>query len=97
MLTRYLQGKKSINRQRGLEFMLPLLQDMCQDDPTKRPTMDEVVSRFTEIMNHLSCWKLRSRLVDEEETRRHRFLRFPGHWARQFGRIARRIPSIPTA
>jgi hypothetical protein len=35
----------------GLEFMQPLIVDMVQEDPTKRPNMDEVVTRFAEIRN----------------------------------------------
>ncbi len=33
--------------------MEPLVADMVQDDPTKRPTMDEVVTRFAEIRRKL--------------------------------------------
>ncbi|KAF9232383.1 hypothetical protein BU15DRAFT_55077 [Melanogaster broomeanus] len=33
----------------GFEFMAPLINDMVQDDPNKRPTMDEVVTRFEDI------------------------------------------------
>jgi len=33
----------------GFEFIEPLVTDMVQDDPTKRPKMDEVVTRFHEI------------------------------------------------
>jgi hypothetical protein len=34
---------------KGFEFMEALVADMVQDDPTKRPTMDEVVTRFSDI------------------------------------------------
>ncbi|KAJ6496860.1 hypothetical protein DFH09DRAFT_945771 [Mycena vulgaris] len=44
----------------GFEFMRPLVSDMVQDDPAKRPTIDEVVARFDEIRAGLSSWKLRS-------------------------------------
>ena len=37
-----------------------LVTDMVQNDPTKRPTMDEVVTRFSEIRGKLNTWKLRS-------------------------------------
>ncbi len=33
--------------------MEPLVADMVQDDPTKHPTMDEVVTRFAEIRRKL--------------------------------------------
>lgn len=52
---------------KGLEFMDPLIADMVQDDPTKRPTMDEVVSRFDKTMKSLSYFRLRSRLAERYE------------------------------
>jgi len=51
----------------GLEFMEPLVADMTDKDPTKRPTMDVVVSRFDKIRQSLSDWKLRSRAVKKKE------------------------------
>ena len=47
--------------------MKPLVDDMVQDDPSKRPKIDEVVERFDGILRSLSWWKLHSRLVDYEE------------------------------
>lgn len=78
----------------GLDFLEPLLQDMCQDDPEKRPTMDEVMARFTKIVNALSGWKLRSRLRRLGVSVSMRQLTV--HWATQITRVARRVPSIPT-
>ncbi len=51
---------------RGLEFMKPLVDDMVQDDPEKRPTMAVVVERFEKILGGLSWWTLASRLVEIE-------------------------------
>ncbi|KAJ7680966.1 hypothetical protein DFH06DRAFT_1315695 [Mycena polygramma] len=47
----------------GFEFMRPLVNDMIQADPTKRPQIDEVVTRFAEIQKGFSTWKLRSRVI----------------------------------
>ena len=47
--------------------MRPLVEDMVQDDPKKRPTMDEVVERFDKIRASLSWWILRKRLVPLED------------------------------
>ncbi|KAJ7223890.1 hypothetical protein B0H12DRAFT_1030882, partial [Mycena haematopus] len=44
-----------------------LVNDMVKDDPTKRPTADEVVVRFAEIQKGLSSWKLRSRVLGKRE------------------------------
>ncbi|KAJ3914612.1 kinase-like domain-containing protein [Lentinula edodes] len=51
----------------GFEFLRPLVSDMVADDPSKRPTMDEVASRFTGIVGKLRWWKLRSRAVQKDE------------------------------
>lgn len=68
---------------------------MCQDDPTKRPTMSEVVSRFEEITKALPWWKLRSRVMEKSESRFISALGLPGHWAKQAYRIMRQIPALP--
>jgi uncharacterized NAD(P)/FAD-binding protein YdhS len=43
--------------------MQPIVADMVHEDPTRRPNMDDVVTRFAEIRNNLSTWKRRSRLL----------------------------------
>ena len=47
--------------------MKPLVADMIQPDPAKRPEMDEVITRFDAIRRGLSFRKLRSRVVDVDE------------------------------
>lgn len=81
----------------GFEFMHPLLADMTQDDPKKRPTMEEVVTRFTDITKKLSGRKLRSRIAPTGERPVKGFFRSVTHWAQQLVLIARRIPAIPSA
>ncbi|KAG5731671.1 hypothetical protein E4T56_gene843, partial [Termitomyces sp. T112] len=44
----------------GIEFMTELVLDMVNDNPKQRPTMDEVVARFDELVKGLSQWTLRS-------------------------------------
>jgi hypothetical protein len=39
-----------------------LVADMVQDDPTKRPSIDEVATRFSVIRKKLGTIKLRSRI-----------------------------------
>lgn len=51
----------------GVEFMKPLVDQMVQDDPSKRPTMAEVLIQFDEIRSRLGWWKLTSRLVRKDE------------------------------
>ncbi|KAH8107741.1 hypothetical protein BXZ70DRAFT_884754 [Cristinia sonorae] len=47
------------------KFMTSLIDDMVQDDPSKRPTMDEVVDRFEKLYKALPSSALRSRFSGE--------------------------------
>jgi len=79
----------------GFEFMKPLVDDMVQDDPKKRPSMDEVVSRFETIVGSLHTWKLRSRVVPRKDTLFHGMIHGTKHWIRKIGFIVKRVPPIP--
>lgn len=84
-----------IQRKRGFEFMKPLVADMIQADPSKRPNMDEVILRFDEIRLRLSGRKLRARPVDIDEDLFDRVARTTSHWTRRIVFFARGIPAIP--
>jgi hypothetical protein len=71
-----------------------LIADMVQEDPTKRPTMDEVVARFSEVKK-LSTWKLRSRMIRKKEFWPLKVWRTVGHWYRMMGYVLGRKPAIP--
>lgn len=75
--------------------MQPLVDDMVQDDPTKRPKVDEVVSRFLAIEGKLSTWKLRSRIVRRDEIWPLAVWRSVGHWYRTIGYVLGRKAAIP--
>lgn len=75
--------------------MKPLVADMIQADPAKRPNMDEVVSRFEEIRRRLNGRKLRARAADIDEDLFDRVARTASHWTRRIGFVARGIPAIP--
>ena len=75
--------------------MQPLVDDMVQDDPTKRPKVDEVVSRFLGIKGKLSTWKLRSRIVRRDEIRPVGVSRITGHWYRTIGYVLGRKAAVP--
>ena len=62
-----------------MEFMQPLVDDMVQDEPEKRPTIDEVIARFDEIRASLQARKLRSRLVANNENRVERVVKSMKH------------------
>ncbi|KAI0709591.1 hypothetical protein C8T65DRAFT_739950 [Cerioporus squamosus] len=60
---------------KNLTFMEPLVTRMVDDDPSKRPTMDEVVSEFKKISSQLSKCQLRSRLLEFRDTPFSNFLK----------------------
>ncbi|KAL4243617.1 hypothetical protein ABKN59_011688 [Abortiporus biennis] len=62
-------GVDFLSPYRELEFMQPLINDMTQTDPSKRPTIEEVVNRFSEIYHNLPKSTLRSRLVRKQESK----------------------------
>jgi hypothetical protein len=75
--------------------MEALVADMVQDDPTKRPKMDEVVTRFRQIKGKLSTWKLRSRVVRRDEIWPLAVWRSVGHWYRILGYVLTRTAATP--
>ncbi|KIJ07481.1 hypothetical protein PAXINDRAFT_173467 [Paxillus involutus ATCC 200175] len=79
----------------GFDFMAGLVNDMVQNDPSKRPTVDEVVARFVCIRTGLSHSKLRSRVVSKYESRFDALFRGVVHWTRRIGFVMRRIPPTP--
>ncbi|KAH9920142.1 uncharacterized protein B0H18DRAFT_1025301 [Fomitopsis serialis] len=79
----------------GFGFMQSLVDDMVQDDPGKRPTIEEVDSRFDKIYNRLPWWKLRSRVVEQDESGFLRTVSGIGHVFRTARYVAKRLPSVP--
>ncbi|KAJ6451664.1 hypothetical protein C8R47DRAFT_998405 [Mycena vitilis] len=77
----------------GFGFMEPLVMEMVNPDPSKRPTMDEVVERFEDIVRGLSSWKLRSEV--SKKTQHFRFLYTVAHWALTVRVTVARRPAIP--
>ena len=75
--------------------MNPLIDNMTDADPSKRPTMDKVVERFEDIRHSLSWWKLRSRLSYRSDFAITRYLSAPVHLFRMAVHIARSHSAIP--
>jgi len=72
-----------------------LVADMVQDDPTKRPNMEEVSLRFADIQKRLSWWTLRAMLTRQSDERFLLFLKGIKHVFRTAGYIVRRLPPRP--
>lgn len=69
--------------------MQPLVRDMVQDDPAKRPTMDDVLSRFEKLVSSLSPWTLGSRIASKDEFILTTVARGLPHVGRQVGSALR--------
>lgn len=79
----------------GLEFMRPLVNEMTQKDPSKRPSMGQVAERFEAIAASLSSWKLRSRVAKEHDHPLYSIYLSATHWLRRVRLIATRRPAVP--
>ncbi|CAL1706289.1 unnamed protein product [Somion occarium] len=80
----------------GVEFMAPLVADMMQADPSKRPTIDEVVQRFEDIRRSLRWWKLRSRLIEKRELGYLITFRSVKHYIRTVAYVLTLKSAVPT-
>ncbi|CCM03211.1 uncharacterized protein FIBRA_05335 [Fibroporia radiculosa] len=85
-----------LQTKQGFEFMRPLVDDMVQDDPSLRPTIDQVVMRFQEIRQGLGYWRLRSRIVDLEELFVDRVYRNTKYIFRTIGYLLTFRSPVPT-
>ncbi|KAF8214174.1 hypothetical protein K438DRAFT_1927335 [Mycena galopus ATCC 62051] len=52
-------GERGTGNHKPLHFLKPLVTDMMQYDPSKRPTIGEVIERFENLCDGLSDWHLR--------------------------------------
>ncbi|THU94241.1 kinase-like protein [Dendrothele bispora CBS 962.96] len=85
----------------SLDFMSGLISDMTQDDPVKRPSIKEVISRFDELVKGLNSFKLRSRFwpgfkrLGESAFIRILLMKAPRHFISQVINVLGRYPAIP--
>ncbi|KAJ3720052.1 kinase-like domain-containing protein [Lentinula raphanica] len=95
--TSFLDGDPRLHKPgvSGFEFLRPLVTDMIADDPSKRPTMDEVLSRFSQIINKISWWKLRSRAIKRDEAPLSKPFRAIYHIFWTTSMLVLRKPAIP--
>jgi hypothetical protein len=75
--------------------MHDLITDMRQVDPSKRPTIDAVVTRYDCIRQSLRHSQLRSRIVARDEIRGIGWFFDLIHFFRTLRFVIRRIPPVP--
>ncbi|KAF8521585.1 kinase-like domain-containing protein [Hysterangium stoloniferum] len=88
---------KFLDKKYGFDFMVPLIADMRQDDPSKRLTIDSVASTFNSIYRSLRISQLRARIVSRKEIRGLGWFFDVTHFFRSLRFIFLRIPPIPLA
>lgn len=91
----FLVGSLSSKRL-GLDFLWPLVDEMTQDDPSERPTMDQALAMFESIVARLSAWKLRSRVAKVEDNPFYDLHLSVTHWMRRVKLVALRRPAVPS-
>jgi hypothetical protein len=79
----------------GLGFLKPLIDDMVQDDPEKRPTIDQCVVRLDDIIRSQSSWTLRSPVWYSNDHIFGIIYRLFPHWGRRIFYIITQSPPIP--
>ncbi|THU85928.1 hypothetical protein K435DRAFT_868768 [Dendrothele bispora CBS 962.96] len=90
---------RNVKVNHAMDFMSPLVTDMMQEDPKKRPTIDQVMLRFDEVVKGLGFFKLRALFWpdfdDEENFVVRTFWTKPRHFVLQIINILGRYPAIP--
>ncbi|KAF5326222.1 hypothetical protein D9611_000736 [Ephemerocybe angulata] len=82
----------------GFQWLMPLLDDMTKEKPEDRPTMDAILTRFSELTRGLKEWKLRSkfRLDWDDLAWYDQTATIIPHWWRKLRFTVARTPAIPT-
>ncbi|KAL1689599.1 hypothetical protein GGG16DRAFT_57382 [Schizophyllum commune] len=89
-------GEVIRSKKLGFEFLRPLVDDMTQADPSKRPSMDQVAVRFESIVSSLSSSKLRSRVAKANDHPLYNMHWATKHWMRRVKLVALRRPALPS-
>lgn len=81
----------------GFQFMEGLVEEMTHMDPARRPTIEDVSSRFSRIRDSLSVIKLRSLITSRKEPRLITTFRCARHVIRTVKYIILKKAVIPDA
>jgi hypothetical protein len=73
-----------------------LIADMVQDEPAKRPTMDQVVERFSRVRKDLTNSMLRARIPDRDEGAFKALYRGLSHLGQRAQYTISGLPAVPT-
>lgn len=81
----------------GFEFMMGLVDEMTDEDPEKRPVIEDVISTFSRIRDSLSGFKLRSPITLKQDPSFITTLRYACQAARTAQYIVCKKNAIPDA
>ncbi len=76
--------------------MQPLVDEMTRQEPGDRPTIEQAMRHFEQLLGSLSQWRLRSRYVYRDEFLLARPFHLVRHIYRTVRWILRKTPAIPT-
>lgn len=77
--------------------MQDLINEMTHDNPAQRPSIEEVVAKFSRIQKSLSGFKLRSTIIAKHDSILNSMFRRAGQALRTFRYICSRKAAIPEA
>jgi hypothetical protein len=75
--------------------MRKLIDAMTDENPAKRPTIEEVIEKFDEIRNSLSTVKLRSPIISKKDPRIFTTFRYARQLTRSLLYVIQQIPAVP--
>ena len=75
--------------------MRKLIDAMTDENPAKRPTIEEVIEKFERIRSSLSTIKLRSPIISKKDPRIFTVFRHARQLTRTFLYVIQRIPAVP--
>ena len=75
--------------------MRELVDAMTDEDPAKRPTIEDVIEKFDEIRSSLSSVKLRSPIISKKEPTLFTIFRHARRLTRTLFYVIQRIPAVP--
>ncbi|KAH9035415.1 hypothetical protein EDB84DRAFT_1222789 [Lactarius hengduanensis] len=90
-----LVSQEFVERCEGFEFMKDLVASMTQDDPAKRPVIEEVLQEFVRIRESLTKSKLRSAITSKDAPKVFGIIRQTRQSIRAVWHIVAGRPAIP--
>jgi hypothetical protein len=77
--------------------MRELIDAMTDENPVKRPTIEEVIEKFDEIRSSLSTVKLRSPIISKKDPTIFTIYRHARQLTRTVLYVIQRMPAVPVS